>query len=350
MWHGVLQAGGLGNHTAATRYSTLAESVEAQIRAGGADWYRAWGMHASADAVIAGIVTPAEGLEMLKETTGVFGDPLQLPSLSNFESFFILKALGKLRATTQAAYLVHRHWAGMLRLGATTFWERFDPQWEDSGCLQADDPPANAMNQDTSMSHPWATGATSFLSEHALGVTATQPGYAAWQAVPLLLETLTWVKGGVPTPHGPIEVDFDLRTGVFELSAPRECHTGRLGIPKLALGIRSVTLGELVWTNSSYNHPDGAAEQAQPPRVEEDARFLYVSVGAGTHRVVVEHVVAPVEILPAAPPSNKWDPNNTDFDFAATLHGTDSTTGGAWRGKFGSTPTPHATYMHHPLS
>jgi len=53
---------------------------------------------------------------MLAET-GVFGDPLQLPSLSNFESFFILKALGALKASAQAGYLAHRHWAGMLRLG-----------------------------------------------------------------------------------------------------------------------------------------------------------------------------------------------------------------------------------------
>ena len=78
-------------------------------------------------------------------------DPLQLPSLSNFESFFLLKAFGekricfaavhnflnmisfaptgKTKASEQAKYLLHRHWAGMLRLGATTFWERFDPQW-----------------------------------------------------------------------------------------------------------------------------------------------------------------------------------------------------------------------------
>ena len=108
-----------------------------------------FGMHSSADAIIAGIVTPAaspqailtnpphhmilatmktrgmtferfllvqEGQAMLAETR-VFGDPLQLPSLSNFESFFILKALGALKASAQAGYLAHRHWAGMLRLG-----------------------------------------------------------------------------------------------------------------------------------------------------------------------------------------------------------------------------------------
>ena len=83
-------------------------------------------------------------------------------------------------------------------------WER------PSGPLRGQRPPCS------SMSHPWATGATSFLFKHGLGLQPVEPGFAAWQAVPLLLDNQTmmsWVKGAVSTPHGPITVDLDFRSG-----------------------------------------------------------------------------------------------------------------------------------------
>jgi hypothetical protein len=356
--------GKLGNESAAKTYATLAAAVEKDIKAAGPTWYKGFGMHSSADAVLAGIVSPAEGAAMLADD-GVFGDPLQLPSLSNFESFFILKALGALKAPAQAGYLAHRHWAGMLRLGATTFWERFDPQWEDSGCLTMDDPPANAMNQDTSMSHPWATGATSFLSKWGLGVEPLEPGFVVWQAVPLLLDnaTLSWVRGAMPTPHGgPIAVDFDLRTGVFAVSAPDGADSGRLGVPKLGRGVASVTLLSAptdsaappgaVWVNHSSSGGDTQQQQQggqqlgglQVEEDEEDGSFMYISgLRPGTHRFMVRHVQPPppqkeqAVAVAVANTKGKWDPNNTDFAFAATLHGIDSTTSGSWVGKYGST-------------
>jgi len=263
----------------------------------------------------------------------------------------------------------------MLRLGATTFWERFDPQWEDSGCLQIDDPPVNAMNQDTSMSHPWATGATSFLSAHALGLRAAAPGFASWLALPLLLDNsttgLSWVKGSMPTPHGALSAEFDLRTGVFEVIAPSGCEDGMLGIPKLGRGVAAVleTTAEAVdeagdsaawaWANSTT----GLLEQTQQTHgtqpdqleVKEDGQWLYiVGLKPGRHRFLVEHNAAHVSreavaqaedgtesvptLLPSLRPlpSGKWDPNNTDFDYEATYHGIDSTTGGSWVGKYGS--------------
>jgi hypothetical protein len=54
-----------------------------------------------------------------------------------------------------------RHWGGMLDSGATTTWERWDPQFADAGAVQAgsNDPPVNSMNDRTSMAHPWSSGA-----------------------------------------------------------------------------------------------------------------------------------------------------------------------------------------------
>lgn len=45
----------------------------------------------------------------------------------------------------------------MLDLGATTTWERFDPQWTDAGCLGREWPPVNAMNQVSELVSPSAS-------------------------------------------------------------------------------------------------------------------------------------------------------------------------------------------------
>eukprot|EP00041_Stephanoeca_diplocostata_P005151 m.57440 g.57440 ORF g.57440 m.57440 type:complete len:563 (-) comp15606_c0_seq8:2219-3907(-) len=86
------------NNTAADRYDFVATAVTRMIRADGTPWYAHFGMHASADAINAGLASPADAAAMLN---GVFSDPLQLPSLSNFGSYFVLQALGKINATTQ---------------------------------------------------------------------------------------------------------------------------------------------------------------------------------------------------------------------------------------------------------
>ena len=151
--------GTLGNATAAAKYLALATTLTTKAKAPGSGWLEAYGLHAAADAINAGIVSDAEAAALLAPG-GAFADPLQLPSLSLFESYFVLKALGKIKAGKVAMYLIHRGWSSMVGYGATTTWERFDPQWMDAGLLPAGTffPPVNAMNQDTSMAHPWASG------------------------------------------------------------------------------------------------------------------------------------------------------------------------------------------------
>lgn len=90
--------GKLGNATAAAKYRKMADDLTSRIR-GGSDWHAAWGMHASADAINAGIVQPSEVAAMLDEDKGVFGDPLQVHcclrpfSSSIFSSLFFLTCL-----------------------------------------------------------------------------------------------------------------------------------------------------------------------------------------------------------------------------------------------------------------
>lgn len=157
-----------------------------------------------------------------------------------------------------------RHWSYVTDLGATTTWERFDPQWHDVGVLELDGPPVNAMNDRTSMAHPWASGATAFLTKTALGVTATTPGYATWDAFPAMMGPpsagrLLWVEGTVPVASldvtngrvnavaevaSSIGFCMNISAGTCHAFAPRGT-TGRVGIPLLSSGLQRVCLNAI---------------------------------------------------------------------------------------------------------
>lgn len=315
----------LGNTTASTKYTALSDNITARCRTS-PSWFEEWGMHASADAITAGLVTPAEVAAMLSDK-GAFGDPLQLPSLSIFETYFVLQAFGKINATTQAVYLIKRHYTGMLELGATTTWERFDPQWTDAGCLQHESPPVNAMNSDTSMAHPWAAGATAWLTSYGLGVRATAPGFARWVAIPTLLDDnlRTYLQGTVPTPEGPIQLEVNVSRGILIVDVPQNTIADLIGLPRFSSGLRRV------WSRSTGIELFSNNSNSASVHIDENYVYL-VNVSSGHHEYAYEMATR----VQQQPQSGKWDPSNTSFNFAARFIGTDSKTSGAWRGKYGS--------------
>jgi hypothetical protein len=89
-------------------------------------------MHATADAINAGFVNETEAAAIRSMW---FSDPIQLASLSPFESYFVLSALHAMGDDDGMLYLVHRQWGGMLDTNATTVWERYDPAYADARCV-----------------------------------------------------------------------------------------------------------------------------------------------------------------------------------------------------------------------
>ncbi len=83
----------------------------------------------------------------------------------------------------------------------------------------------------TSMAHGWSTGATPALTNDALGVTPTGPGFSTFDAIPHPGD-LTWAQGGVPTPAGTIEFAWEKEKGgyLLRLVAPTVLHA-RVGVP-----------------------------------------------------------------------------------------------------------------------
>ena len=113
--------------------------------------------------------------------------------------------------------LVRNYWGGMIRLGATTFWEDFDIEWmndsvgitqfpqEVLGDIHADHGRGSAAGLSNSLCHGWSAGPTAWLSRHVLGVEPVKPGCEVIRIVPRLGD-LEWVEGSFPTRHGAIHI------------------------------------------------------------------------------------------------------------------------------------------------
>lgn len=98
---------------------------------------------------------------------------------------------------------IRAYWGGMLKEGATTFWEKYIPEETGSQHLAMYGRPYGK-----SLCHAWGASPLYLLGRYFLGVRPTKPGYEEFEIRPML-GGLQWVKGTVPTPHGEIHVSFD---------------------------------------------------------------------------------------------------------------------------------------------
>lgn len=87
---------------------------------------------------------------------------------------------------------------------------------------------------DTSLAHGWSTGVTPLLTTYVLGVRPTGPGFRAWSVdVVVDVEDVSWARGVVPTPYGPLGVSWRaLPGGEIEVVVdPPEGTAGTVGGP-----------------------------------------------------------------------------------------------------------------------
>jgi len=137
--------------------------------------------------------------------------------ISSFYGYYVLQARAMAGDYEGAINVIRKYWGGMLDLGATTFWEDFDMKWlENAGRIDEIIPEGKVDVHATygdycykgfrhSLCHGWASGPTSWLSEHVLGITVLEPGCKKVKIEPHLGD-LKWVEGTYPTPQGIIWV------------------------------------------------------------------------------------------------------------------------------------------------
>lgn len=131
-------------------------------------------------------------------------DSVQDQQISPYFNISVLDAMTRLGHPRSALEWMRTYWGGMLREGATSFWESYDLRWPKDTphlSLQAD----GTSGFFVSLAHGWSSGPTAWLSEQVLGVRNPANGYRSVTIAPRLLG-LAWARGSVPTPYGVLHV------------------------------------------------------------------------------------------------------------------------------------------------
>jgi hypothetical protein len=114
--------------------------------------------------------------------------------------FYELEALCALDEHGYVLKEMKDYWGGMLNLGATSFWEEYNPAKRG-----AEHYAMYGREFGKSLCHAWGASPLYLLGKYYLGVKPVLPGYAAYLVQPNL-GGLEWMQGKVPTPNGDIEL------------------------------------------------------------------------------------------------------------------------------------------------
>ena len=136
--------------------------------------------------------------------------------MSTFYGYYILEAMAQAEDYTGALQVIRDYWGGMLDLGATTFWEDFDVRDTlNSGRIDELIPDNKKdihgdfgeycyIGYRHSLCHGWASGPTSWLTQHVLGINVAEGGEKI--ILKPHLGDLEWAKGTFPTKYGVLSV------------------------------------------------------------------------------------------------------------------------------------------------
>ena len=123
--------------------------------------------------------------------------------------FFELEALCRLGALDEVLREIKRYWGGMLRLGAVTFWEEYDPekplerQYEMYG-----DPYGK------SLCHAWAASPIYLLARYFVGLRPLSPGGGEYEVKP---QTHFFKSLDCSFPMGGQSLHIRLKSGKFTI-------------------------------------------------------------------------------------------------------------------------------------
>ena len=120
-----------------------------------------------------------------------------------YMKFYELASLCEIGEQKQAIDFVKDYWGGMLKLGATSIWEAYDPEQEGDAHYAMYGRPFGK-----SLCHAWGANPVYLFGKYLLGVKPASPGFASYIIEPSLAG-LKWIKGKVPTPNGNIELFMD---------------------------------------------------------------------------------------------------------------------------------------------
>ncbi len=98
------------------------------------------------------------------------------------------------------------YWGGMIREGATSFWEKYNQA--DNGAQHL---AMYGRPYGKSLCHAWGASPVYLLGKYYLGIQPVKAGYREFSIAPNL-GGLKWMEGTVPTPNGEIKLYMDTKT------------------------------------------------------------------------------------------------------------------------------------------
>lgn len=120
--------------------------------------------------------------------------------------FYELEALCAMGEQKAVMKEMKDYWGGMIREGATSFWEKYNPTDKGTQHLAMYGRPYGK-----SLCHAWGASPIYLLGKYYLGIQPVKAGYNEFVINPAL-GGLKWMEGSVPTPHGDIKLYMDTKT------------------------------------------------------------------------------------------------------------------------------------------
>lgn len=142
----------------------------------------------------------------------IFDQSKAEPTTTPYMNYYVVKALYSQEKDRQALNLIRDYWGGMLKRGATTYWEIYDPR----------KPEDFVPDASLSLCHGWSAGVTSILPAEVVGIKPVGKGFQEIVIEPQLAD-LEWAEAVVPSPRGDIAVSWKKGySGSIEL--PNDCR------------------------------------------------------------------------------------------------------------------------------
>lgn len=117
--------------------------------------------------------------------------------------FYELEALCAMGEQANVTKQIKDYWGGMIHEGATSFWEKYNPDEKGKQHLAMYGRPYGK-----SLCHAWGASPVYLLGKYYLGVKPIKEGYKEFSITPVL-GGLKWIHGTVPTPNGCVKVYAD---------------------------------------------------------------------------------------------------------------------------------------------
>jgi len=117
--------------------------------------------------------------------------------------FYELEALCVLGEHNRVMTEMKDYWGGMIKEGATSFWEKYNPDEKGTEHLTMYGRPYGK-----SLCHSWGASPIYLLGKYYLGIQPVKAGYNEFSVTPNL-GGLKWMEGSVPTPNGEIKIRLD---------------------------------------------------------------------------------------------------------------------------------------------